>query len=330
MDFKYTRQQLIELQSRPLRWKVQRTIGLITEWYREHEGKVYISFSGGKDSTVLLYLARKFFPDIPAVFVDTGLEYPEVREFALSHDNVVRLRPKMSFPEVLKKYGYPVIGKEVAQHVRDYRRGNAYAVNAINGLNRDGSYSEFRQRFKKYKFLTEAPFAISNRCCDVMKEQPLDSHKRATKRVPIIGTMTYESQRRQAGWLQEGCNAFKSGKSKPMSLWTEQDVLRYLKGKKIPYASVYGNIEPVNSQLTLEGYDGTLELTGAKRTGCMFCMFGIMLDKSPNRFRRMKQTHPRLYDYCIGGGSYDENGMLLPDKNGLGIGKVLDFIGVQY
>jgi 3'-phosphoadenosine 5'-phosphosulfate sulfotransferase (PAPS reductase)/FAD synthetase len=62
---------------------------------RTLRGGVYISFSGGKDSTVLLDLVRRCHPDVPAVFIDTGLEYPEIRSFALSKDNVVRLEPQL-------------------------------------------------------------------------------------------------------------------------------------------------------------------------------------------------------------------------------------------
>lgn len=73
----------------------------------EHFGanNCYISFSGGKDSTVLLHLVRKLYPEIEAVFVDTGLEYPEIKQFVKSIDNVTILRPKMMFNEVINKYG---------------------------------------------------------------------------------------------------------------------------------------------------------------------------------------------------------------------------------
>lgn len=70
--------------------------------------------------------------------------------------------------------------------------------------------------------------------------------------------------------------------------------------------------------------------TGRNRTGCVFCMFGCHLEKEPNRFQRLKETHPKLYDYCINGGKYNEDGVWQPSKDGLGIGHVLDFIGVNY
>ena len=61
--------------------KVQITTARIIEWYQHYDGKVYVAFSGGKDLTVLFDIVRRIYPDVPAVFSDTGLEYPEVRAF---------------------------------------------------------------------------------------------------------------------------------------------------------------------------------------------------------------------------------------------------------
>ena len=83
-----------------------------------------MAFSGGKDSTVLLDIARKIYPDIEAVYNDTGLEYPELREFVKTIDNVTWLRPKENFKKVVQKYGYPVISKEVANKVHYAKPGN--------------------------------------------------------------------------------------------------------------------------------------------------------------------------------------------------------------
>lgn len=110
------------MQSWSLERKTQVTQTRIIEWYERFEGDVYVSFSGGKDSTVLLDLARRIYPDIPAVFIDTGLEYPEIKNFVKTKENVTIIKPEMSFREVIKKYGYPLISKEVAQNIYEYRR----------------------------------------------------------------------------------------------------------------------------------------------------------------------------------------------------------------
>lgn len=85
---KYTVEDLRIMQSWSLQRKIQVTQTRIIEWYQKNNGKVYVSFSGGKDSTVLLDLARRIYPDIPAVFIDTGLEYPELRDFVKTIPNV--------------------------------------------------------------------------------------------------------------------------------------------------------------------------------------------------------------------------------------------------
>ena len=116
-EYKHTQQELAQYQSLPLKAKILMSQQRIRDWYRYFGGEVYVSFSGGKDSTVLLDLVREMYSEVPAVFVDTGLEYPEIKEFVKSKENVTILRPKMSFREVIEKYGYPVIGKEVATRI---------------------------------------------------------------------------------------------------------------------------------------------------------------------------------------------------------------------
>ena len=126
--------------------------------------------------------------------------------------------------------------------------------------------------------------------------------------------MACESQMRKMSWLKNGCNAFDATNpvSTPMSFWTEQDVLRYIKEYNIPYASVYGEIE--------EDSSGRLHTTKCDRTGCVFCAYGAQCEKEPNRFQMLKQTHPKLWNYF----------MKPWDEGGLGMKEVLDYIGVKY
>lgn len=300
------------MQAWSLERKIQVTQTRIMEWYQHYDGNVSISFSGGKDSTVLLDLARRIYPDIEAVFVDTGLEYPEIREFVKTIGNVTWLRPKMNFKQVIDTYGWNYPSKEVASllwYAHHSKNKKQNYINCLNGNNADGTPNKFKQRFKKFVYLLDAPCKISNKCCGIMKEQPLDRYRKQTGKKAIIGTMASESTRRKQAWMKVGCNAFdkRNPTSQPMSFWTEQDVLRYLKEFNIPYASIYGEIVIDNK--------GNYQTTGEKRTGCMFCPVGIHLEKEPNKFQRMKITHPKLYDYCI---------------NKLNLKELLDFIGVKY
>jgi len=87
-EYKLQFWQVKQRQSMPLWMKIEYTKKRVKSWYNQYEGKVYIAFSGGKDSTVLLHIVRSLYPDVPAVFVDTGLEYPEIRSFVKTFDNV--------------------------------------------------------------------------------------------------------------------------------------------------------------------------------------------------------------------------------------------------
>lgn len=244
----HTNERLKELQSLPLERKIQITKSRIIEWYKYWNGQVYVSFSGGKDSTVLLHLVREIFPDVEAVYVDTGLEYPEIKQFVKSHDNVTILRPEMSFRQVLDKYGYPIISKEVSRDVgRTQKNGGinsktgefTYSYKMLNGLVLDKQGRPSLYNKEKWKFLLNAPFKISNECCDIMKKKPLHKFDKETLKKPIVGVMTDESRQRQMQWLKTGCNAFdnKNPQSKPMSFWTEQDVLEYCVYNKIQLLS---------------------------------------------------------------------------------------------
>ena len=115
-----TRQDLQQLQALPLHLKIELTKSRIRQWINEFgESGVYISFSGGKDSTVLSHIVDTIFPEneIPRVFFNTGLEYPEIVEFVKNESRTVVIRPKMNFKQVINRYGYPFISKEVSECV---------------------------------------------------------------------------------------------------------------------------------------------------------------------------------------------------------------------
>jgi len=116
-----TKSDLMQRQALPLGAKVLMTQARIREWYNHFDGDVYVSFSGGKDSTVLAHLVHDIYPDVPLVFSNTGLEYPEIQSFARKM-GAEFIRPKMTFSEVLSKYGYPIISKETAEAINGARR----------------------------------------------------------------------------------------------------------------------------------------------------------------------------------------------------------------
>lgn len=379
-----SKSDLQQRQALPLQAKVRMTQHRIREWYEHFDGDVYVSFSGGKDSTVLAHLVHELYPNVPLVFSNTGLEYPEIQSFARKM-GAEFVRPKMMFSEVISKFGYPIISKVVAEAIYEARKiingkekrkwaedkrgelkGEMTFVKDDEGKNIkmpwrrkallgvDELAKETRSIFNKEKWLPlcqETKFFISDRCCDQIKKEPLKNYQKKAKRVPYIATLAEESQLREQAWLKHGCNAFDSKKksSQPMSFWREQDVLNYIRQEGLEIASVYGEIVTCDDDGMeydpMLGIDCKLKCSGCKRTGCIFCGFGAHLDKdNKTRFQRLARTHPRQYEYCMGGGQWVDNPaydptapkmdgdwknwnpkkIWVPSKNGLGMKKVFD------
>lgn len=315
--------------------KVEITKARIEEWYETYNGECYISFSGGKDSTVLADLAAQVCEEncwkLVLWYCDTGLEYPEVKqhvkyfkEYLSEKYNIEvelildypkdRNGKRISFKDVIMKYGYPLISKEVSQKIFEARRTphGAYAMRFEEDNPHALKYGK-RYSMAKWKWLKDSDIPISHMCCNIMKKNPAKKFEKKSGKKPITGTMTHESNMRKTAWLQHGCNAFEAKRpiSSPLSFWLEEDVLFYLQIYKIPYPSVYGDI--------VIGNDLKPHTTGCDRTGCVYCGFGCQCEAEPNRFQRLKQTHPQLWEYC----------MKPINENGLGMREALDYIGVK-
>ena len=276
--------QLQQRQGLDLDLKIKKSKQIIKDWYKAFDGNVYVAFSGGKDSLVLLHLVRSVYPKIKGVFVNTGLEYPEIVDFVKSFENIEIIRPKMDFYSVLKKYGYPVISKNVSMAISRYRNTKdpiqkeyrKYGTKNGEFIGKAGVIP------KKYWYLIDAPFKIGEQCCTVMKKQPFHKYEKETGLKPFIGLMASDSNPRKVYYMKNGCNAFdsKDPKSLPLGFWMEADIWEYIKRFKVDYCSIYD--------------------TGVDRTGCMFCMFGLNKDDpKKNRFDIMKETHPQKYKYCM-------------------------------
>ena len=296
--------ELITLQSLPLEIKIRKSLRRIEEFIDYYgENGVYISFSGGKDSTVLLDLVRKVNKNIEAVFVINPVQ-PETFKFIKTIDNLTILKPEMTFEEVVKKYGYPFISKEQANYLHDIRYSTEYMrERRING--------DENGRFKlsnKYRYLINSPYPISHKCCEVMKKKPIKKYEKLTGKVPFIGTLAEESALRTQSYLKTGCNSFNSKRpnSTPLGFWTEQDILEYIYKYKLPINEAYGEV-------IIE--DDKYKTTKCSRTGCIACGFGVHLEKNPNRFEKMKEEYPKQYEYYFNKLNYKE---------------ICDYIGIKY
>lgn len=337
--------QLAILRSLPLDVKIQKSKQRIREWLEREDS--YVSFSGGKDSTVLAHLVHQVDPNIPIVFSNTGLEYQAIQSFARKM-GAEFIRPEMRFDAVISTYGYPIISKEVADAIYYARRiRNRECERQIDQFNArrqcffgtyKGSYCGEKSQFNKEKWLPAArdlQFNISHYCCQKMKKSPMRKYQRETGRSPIIGTLTEESRIRKQAWIRHGCNAFDSihKQSTPIAFWTNQDILQYIKTNNLEICSVYGDVVEE---------DGKLRCTGCQRTGCVFCCFGAH-QKNDRRFHELAKISPRQYEYAMGGGQWVDNPkydptapvydgdwknwnpkkIWVPSKQGLGLGKVV-------
>ncbi len=306
---KHSKEELRQWQSLPLSVKIRMTEERIRDWVNEYgEDDVYISFSGGKDSTVLLDIARKRYPDLKAMFVDVPTQYPELRSFVKSFDNVDIVSPKINFRQVCEEYGFPLISKEVSLAVFEVRRAikngkeaPAYRMEKFNNEKLDDSGNLSSYNMPQYKFLLDAPFDISHKCCNVMKKSPAKQYEKATGRHPITAQMAEESRLRQSNWLKNGCNMYDLNRpiSNPMSFWTEQDILKYIRDNELEICSVYGKVmtdDEISGQLSFDiGQTEHLQCSGCQRTGCVLCGFGAQ-SKDDNRYLKLKESHPQMYD----------------------------------
>lgn len=322
--------------------KLQLSKQRVDAWVEWWDYMVYIAESGGKDSKVLTHFIHEYcgYPDIPTVFVNTGLEYDSVREHGIAIASEV-LKPRKNFVQVIKEYGYPIISKEVAQAIYECQKAKAegkempsYRLEKLNGTYIDpktGTKSNYNM--EKYEFLLDAPFRISHMCCKQMKKNPSMEYERRTGRKPFLGLLADESRLRRSKWVKEGCNAFYNDRptSTPLSFWTEQDILQYIKKYNLEIPSIYGDIVQEDKDGQYDMFN--LRLTGEPRTGCVFCLFSIASDKE--KLLRLKKNEPQKYDYVMRGGKFDETGMWIPHQ-GLGYKFVCDWlnehgnIGIKY
>lgn len=299
-----TIKELQERQSWTLDQKIDHAVGAI-EAFISRTGKIpYISFSGGKDSTVLLDLARRFVSrDIKAVFCNTGNEFPEIIKFVRRTENVHIIRPDRTVKKILDKYGFPLVSKEQSLYINQAR--HTKSAKLLNTRLYGCSTYKIGKISERWKYLINARFEVSPKCCFYLKKKPFHIYERKTGELPILGIMAEESELRKSSYIRRGgCNSF-TGKiaSHPISIFLERDIWEYKRKFKIDFCPLY-------------------DIPGVKRIGCMFCGFGAHKEKDFSRFELLYNLHPKAYksfmEYKNNGVTYREAlraiGILLPDE----------------
>lgn len=281
-----THNELTMLQALPLEIKVMKTQARIREFVERFGiNGVYVSYSGGKDSEVLVDICKKMYPNIQIVFSNTGQEYPETVRQVMKRKrqgyNIEILKPKLRFKDVIKQYGYPAISKEQSQYIYEVKNTSS---EKLKNLRMKGDKKGGFKISEKWKYLINSDLNISHKCCYVLKKEPMKTYESKTKRKPIVGVMAGESERRKTTYLKTGCNSFEgNAQSKPLGFWKESDIWEYIETTNLEISECYTK-------------------HGMKRTGCYGCLFGCHLEEratGTNRIVNLKKTHRRLYDHLM-------------------------------
>ena len=288
------------------------------EFFDACEGQVYVALGGLDSITLTLFLWRYVNKDIPAVSVSVleDRSIQEVHRWLGEQGAVTLLRPGKSKVEVLEQHGFPIISKDAAKKIemlQNPSEANATTRHAIlTGFTAEGVYSKYMHLPRKWRRLfyeQQAPFRVSAKCCYYMKEAPMLRYARTSKRAPYIGLMASEGGVRARALVRHGCNYFgsKQARSCPFTIFSRQDLLHLAVDLGVPVPSIYGVIETQAA--------GQLETTGAQRTGCSMCGFGVHMEARPHRFDQLRERSPKEWSFWM---------------ERIGWGQVLDYIGVPW
>jgi 3'-phosphoadenosine 5'-phosphosulfate sulfotransferase (PAPS reductase)/FAD synthetase len=264
-----------------LDYKICLAQNIIIEEYMRTNGNLFLSWSGGKDSTVLMHIAKNLFPDIKIVFSDTTNEMSEIKKYIKQFSNVIIVKPRISFKKVIKLHGFPLVSKEISQKANELKHSNGKRTKLLRYYGDKKGNSVLP---KKWRFLAEQKFDVTNKCCYILKKEPLERWAKANGNPkPLIALMSDESRLRQ----QLALYGNENGKKVYPFLrtgWTEKDIWAYAKKYNIRFAECY--YDSVVNGVLIKALD---------RSGCEYCNFGVHLDKN-DKFERSRALAPKRYE----------------------------------
>lgn len=292
---------------------------------------------GGLDSIVLLLFLRSIGIDVSAVSV-SSLEDKSIQKVHKTL-GIEIVKPGKSKVQVLNEVGFPVISKKIAgridtlQHPTEKNKTVRHAIitgeYGAQGHFAKNSRMKMPQKWLKlfvgYENENEEvdyripDFLVSKKCCKYMKEDPCDRWAKEHNSCPFLGLMASEGGQREEALTDHGCNYFGKTviRSAPFAPFLRQDILQLAVDLKAPVPEIYGTIK--------RKPDGTLYTTGAQRTGCSMCGFGVHMEKRPHRFDQLRDRNWKEWEFWMYRCCTDpESG----EK--FGWGRVLDYIGVKW
>lgn len=274
--------RLKEWQNLKLEQKIDHAVGTIEAFKARTGHDVYVSFSGGKDSTVLLDIARRFvYKDIKAVFMNTGNEFPEIIEYVKKTPNVEWIKPAMTIQQVINNEGFPLISKDTSEKIRQIKHTKSERLRQIRLHGYEKNNGRMAKCPMKWQYLAREKFDVSERCCDVMKKRAFKKYEKDTGLYPLIGVTAAESRLRTMQYISRGgCSAFEGPRPRsfPISIFTDKDIYEYCARFKIALSHLYDD-------------------NNVRQSGCMVCGFGA--DQDPQHFDYIYTHYPKAYKYFM-------------------------------
>lgn len=323
--------EFLQKMSLPYEAKIVHAQARAREFFEHLDGNVFCSVGGLDSITLLIFLRKYVSKSIPGVSV-SSLEDKSIQAVHQTFDNLIVLKPLKTKVAVIRECGFPVISKDKAskiQLLQNPSEKNATVRHAImtgetgelGGFRTKATGSRMRLPQKWLELFggpenerygthySSAPFKVSADCCYYLKERPCELYAKETGRHPYLGLMASEGGQRRTALMHHGCNYYGKTvtRSCPFAIFSRQDVLRLAVELEVPVPAIYGTIE--------RKPNGELYTTGAQRTGCTMCGFGIHIEDRPHRFDRLRLSNENEWRFWM----YD-----------VGWGQVLTYIGVGW
>lgn len=259
------------------------------------ENNAYISFSGGKDSTILHYLIDMALPNnkIPRVFINTGIEYVDIVKFvkglASEDERFTLIPPSLPIRQVLEKYGYPFKSKQHSHNVGIYQTSGKLTETNKKYLGIDKLKPTMFQCpiLLKYQFTNDFNIKLSDKCCYKLKKEPISKwQKQSGRQITITG------MRKEEGGNRNNITCIVTDKDKsiikfhPLVVVSEEWEDWFIKKNNIEICKLY--LPPYNF----------------KRTGCKGCPFSLELQQQldtmekylPNEKKQCEMIWKPVYD----------------------------------
>lgn len=332
--------------------KVTEAKEAIKEYYEFFGGMVFMQYGGGIASDVLKAIAENECGyKIQTFYLDNGLDYPEIRQYALDKADVV-IYPKRTFTEEITRDGYPIHDARLAHAIMKYKGKRASTASRmkmfeeITGINpRHYDTEEDLLALEKECEILNTDFCINRECCYHMFSHAWERKISDTRRAMISPLNAFDNRGVFAKFREEcKCNyyadygeggkvegrdvGFKHARSYPLASWSRADMLRYIVEHNVEYCKeFYGDIVLVKK--VGKEYYKKYKTTKRYNSKCMFCPNKYHKVWYKNNFEVLKESYPELYKYLMEGGQYKDE-KWIPSKKGIGYRHIAEFLNNTY